>query len=325
MKGVLAPLSALQAGRRLRKLSAAWLVASSSLGMDNSIGDGGGLSLPPSSGGHISSHHPHRGDSAAEAAAQLRDAAGFYPEYLSRVRSPEAVRALTYTISAVLLSGGPAPRLGIAAKALVAYVLAVGGENAVLAAHAAYVAHRYGATAAQLAAALSLRSLLRMHRVYASARSAAAAAAETGGSATAGGEAGGGGSVRRLGGVGALVVTLAPSLLASAVAAAARVAAAAARAVVAVVAVAAVAVAVAAAVGSMWGAAGATACVVCWMNLVGWAVARILLLLASRCCLAKRKPQHCLPRTRRPRRRGTRQGGAALRERPSVELWAAAA
>lgn len=202
VKGVLAPLSALQAGRRLRKLSAAWLVASPSLGMDNSIGDGGGLSLPPSSGGHISSHHPHRGDSAAEAAAQLRDAAGFYPEYLSRVRSPEAVRALTYTISAVLLSGGPAPRLGIAAKALVAYVLAVGGENAVLAAHAAYVAHRYGATAAQLAAALSLRSLLRMHRVYASARSAAAAAAETGGSATAGGEAGGGGLRPATGGSG---------------------------------------------------------------------------------------------------------------------------
>jgi len=44
----------------------------------------------------------------------------------------------------------------------------------VLAAHAAFSAHRYGAGAAQLGGALDVRALLRGRRAYAAARSAAA-------------------------------------------------------------------------------------------------------------------------------------------------------
>ena len=62
---------------------------------------------------------------------------------------------------------GPAAAFPPAVKALVAYVTAVGGEDAVLAAHAAFLAHRYGAEAAQLVGALDVRALQRGRRAYA--------------------------------------------------------------------------------------------------------------------------------------------------------------
>jgi len=53
-------------------------------------------------------------------------------------------------------------------------VLGVGGDDAVLASHVAFLGDRYGSGAAQLGGGLEVRVPLRGRRAYAAARSAAA-------------------------------------------------------------------------------------------------------------------------------------------------------